>query len=362
MEKVNKSRNRKRGWLIALIVVLALVLAAMLTVFLFVNSMLNKISRDDTLETLSSEELESIQMETDPYDPDFTGPMLDATDVTEPEDPFAEIPTDSDNIINILLVGQDGYGTGPTVRSRSDSMILCTINKSAKTLTMTSFMRDMYVKIPGYYSQRINVAYAVGGFLATYDTLEYNFGIRPDYGVAVNFETFKDVIDMVGGIDIELTDAEARYMNNCTVPHKGVPYNWGLTEGVHHLTGEQALVYARNRRVGDDFARTERQRKVIDQLIQKAKTLPLSDLYDMVETLLPLLVTDMSNAEIIKCAVECAPYLKDLQVISQRIPVEGSYSHVGINGMRVLLPDLSENHQFLVDTIGIPVEGEETTE
>lgn len=360
MEKEKKTRNRKKGWLIALIVVFSLILVAVLAATLFVNSLLNRITRADTLETLSPEVLESIQQETDPYDPEFTGPMLDATDVTEPEDPFAAIPTDSDNIINILLVGQDGYGTGPTVRSRSDSMILCTFNKSTKTLTMTSFMRDMYVKIPGYYSQRINVAYAVGGFPALYDTLEYNFGIRPDYGVAVNFATFKEVIDMVGGVDIELTAAEARKLNNEIVPHYGHTYNWGLTEGVQHLNGTQALLYARNRSIGDDFARTERQRNVIDQLVQKAKNLPLSDLYEMVNTLLPHLVTDMSNAEIIKCAVECAPYLKDIQIVSQRIPINGSYRHVGINGMRVLLPDLEENHQFLVDTIGITTKEEET--
>lgn len=359
MENEKKTKNRKKGWLIALIAVLSLILVGVLVVILFVNSMLNRITREDALETLAPEVLESIQQETDPYDPEFTGPMLDATDVTEPEDPFATIPTDSDNIINILLVGQDGYGTGPTVRSRSDSMILCTFNKSTKTLTMTSFMRDMYVKIPGYYSQRINVAYAVGGFPALYDTLEYNFGIRPDYGIAVNFVTFREVIDMVGGVDIELTAAEANYMNNCTVPHKGYPYNWGLTAGVHHLTGEQALVYARNRRIGDDFARTERQRNVIDQLVQKAQELPLTELYEMINKLLPMLVTDMTNAEIIKCAVECAPYLKDIQIVSQRIPINGSYSHVGINGMRVLLPNLEKNHQFLVDTIGIPAEEEE---
>lgn len=193
-----------------------------------------------------------------------------------------------------------------------------------------------------------------------YDTLEYNFGIRPDYGVAVNFATFKEVIDMVGGVDIELTAAEARKLNNEIVPHYGHTYNWGLTEGVQHLNGTQALLYARNRSIGDDFARTERQRNVIDQLVQKAKNLPLSDLYEMVNTLLPHLVTDMSNAEIIKCAVECAPYLKDIQIVSQRIPINGSYRHVGINGMRVLLPDLEENHQFLVDTIGITTKEEET--
>ena len=161
-------------------------------------------------------------------------------------------------------------------------------------------------------------------------------------------------------MDIELTAAEARYMNNCVVPHKAYTYNWGLTEGLQHLTGEQALVYARNRSIGDDFERTARQRRVMNQVVEKAKNLPLSDLYEMLNLLLPYLVTDMSNSEIIRCAVECAPLLKDLQVVSQRIPINGSYSHVGINGMRVLLPNLEENHQFLVDTIGITTEEEET--
>ncbi len=350
--KENKTpRKGLKSFLITVVVVLAIILLLVATAVIIINALLNKIPRENTLETLSQEVLESIENETDP---DYTGSEDDASDVTMPTAPQETIQTD--DIINVLLVGQDGDNTSGTSRSRSDSMILCTINKKEKTLTLTSFMRDMYVKIPGYYNQRINVAYLLGGFETAYDTLEYNFGVQVDQGVAVNFKSFEKVIDQVGGLDIYLTGAEAAYISKLIYNPKRV-----LKEGVNHLTGIEALTYARIRALDNDFVRTERQRNVIMTLVEKAKTLPLDTLYGVIESLLPMLITDMTNAQIVSCALELAPLLKDIRVVSQRIPADGTYRNAGVNGMSVLLPDLDANHQLLVDTIGIKDEkqGEE---
>ena len=341
--KLSKKEKAKRNFLIVAIVVLALVLLLLIAATVIVSSTLNKITRVDDLDvTMSAEELDKILNETDPTVEDFTGTVLNPEDVTVPENPVDLIDSDK-NVVHVLLVGQDTYST--TSRSRSDSMILCTINRTTKTLTLTSFMRDMYVYIPNYYSHRMNTAYVLDGFTALYDTLEYNFGVVVEHGVAVNFASFKEVIDAVGGVDVYLTGAEARHLN-------GMEFGWALSEGVNHLDGEQALQYSRIRKLDSDFNRTSRQRAVMMALVEEAKSLSLTQIMDLTDILFPMVVTDMSNADIISLAMEMAPMLKDLTVVAQRIPADGAYDSVTIEGMWVLLPDLEKNRQLLVDTIG----------
>ena len=341
---VNKKAKSKRTALIVLIVVLAVVLLLLIVGTVGINGMLNKITRPDD-ETLSQSEIDALlKEEMEDVDPDFTGDVLSSNDVNLSDSPVEGITT-AEGTVSIMLVGQDARDT--KTRSRSDTMILCTIDKSTATLTMTSFMRDTYVRIPNYFDQRMNVAYMLGGFDVLYDTLEHNFGVQVDQGVAVNFFAFKEIIDQIGGIEIELTSVEANHLNNQN-------YTWGLVEGVNHLNGEQALAYARIRKVGGggDFNRTNRQRTVITAIIDEAKALPVADLYNLVDELIPMVATDMSNSEIIALVMELAPLLKDLKIVSQRIPIDDGYRMTMIDGMSVLLPDLETNRQFLVDTIG----------
>lgn len=342
----NKRKSAKRGILIALVVFLSIVLALLLAVTIFMTRFFNSIEKvDPNQQTMSQEQIDAIlKEETEPTDPDYTGEALTSDDVVLSDTPVDVVET-GDDVINILLVGQDTENLSQ--RSRSDSMILCTINKSAGTLTMTSFMRDMYVKIPEFYDQRMNVAYLVGGFDALYDTLEHNFGVQVDNGVAVNFASFQKVIDAVGGVEVELTAAEANHLNMQN-------YTWGLFEGVNILTGETALAYSRIRALqGGDFNRTNRQRTVMMAILDKAKDMPVTELYNLIETLIPMVITDMSNAEIIDAAMELAPMLQDLEIISQRVPIDDGYRMTMVDGMSVLLPDLEVNREFLADTIGI---------
>lgn len=344
-KKEKKKASKKRAALIVLIVVLAVVLLGLIVGTLFVTGTLNKINRPGANATLSQDEIDAIlNGETDEMDDDFTGEILSSDQVIFPNAP-AEIVTVGDDTVSILLVGQDSRD--PDTRSRSDSMILCTIDKTTATLTMTSFLRDTYVRIPGYFDQRLNVAYMLGGFETLYDTLEYNFGVLADRGVAVNFFTFPEIIDAVGGVDIELTATEANHLNE-------KDYTWGLKEGMNHLAGDAALAYARIRKVGGggDFTRSNRQRIVITAVLDKAKDMPVTELYNLVNTMIPMISTDMTNAEIVGLAIELIPLLKDLKIVSQRIPVDDGYRMTMIDGMSVLLPNLDVNRQFLVDTIG----------
>ena len=350
MEKpvTEEKKKKKRGCLIVLIIFLVLLVSALIFTSVFVSRMLGQIEREDeVVETLTQEEIDEIFNETDPIEVleesvDPTDVVVEDEEVTTPEEP-AEIVQTGDNVINILLVGQDSYGTKK--RSRTDSMILCTINKEKKTLTMTSFMRDLYVKIPGYQDQRLNVPYVLGGFKKLYQTLEYNFGVKVDYGIAVNFSSFTKVIDAVGGVDIELTKAEAKHLNKQND-------EWNLINGVNHLDGEQALAYSRIRKIDSDFNRTKRQRKVIKAVVNDAKKLSVTELYALVETLIPMVKTDMTDAEIIGTAVELAPLLMDLEIKTQRIPVDGEYRSRTIRGMSVLVPDAKANRKFLQKTLG----------
>ena len=342
MNSENKKSGRKgKGALIALCVVLSIILVVLVAATVFAEITLGRIRRPEQQSTLSYSEMEDIINATDPHDPEFTGPIYDKDDVTLPSDTAPEI-INGEHVLNILLVGTDNDGS---YRSRSDSMILCTIDTEKKTLTMTSFLRDMYLNIPGYGKQRINVAYMVGGFPMLYDTLRESFGVVVDYGVEVNFNSFTEVIDRVVGVDITLTSAEASHM-------RGMGFD--VQEGLNHMDGVTALAHARNRTTGydGDFSRTSRQRAVLEALFEKASTQDVTTLMGLVDVMIPMVVTDMSDQEIVSAATTLAPIMGELELVSQRVPADGTYQMAMIDGMSVLLPDFDANQKLLQDTIG----------
>lgn len=333
MDEMKKNpKKRKRVALIILVVVLALILALLVGGFVFGKSLLGKINRVDGSDgSLSQEEIDDILRETDPVDPNFTGPELSAEDVPMPSIPVKPA-TRSENIINILLVGQDRRAGQK--RQRSDAMILCTINTEAKTLTMTSFMRDLWVSIPGKYNERLNVPYAIGGFPLLDATLESQFGVTVDHNIEVDFFGFTKLIDQIGGVTITISDAEAKSMNRGT--------DWNLQRGVNHLDGEQALAYARIRNVDNDFNRTGRQRTVLSAVVEKMRSCSIGELYAVADAILPMITTDMSDADIVAYLVKFAPMLTDLKISSQRVPMDGNYSFARIDGKSVLVMNNSD--------------------
>ncbi len=189
-----------------------------------------------------------------------------------------------ENIDNILLFGEDNHTDG--VHGRADTMILLTIDKEHHLLKQTSFMRDIYIYIPGYYYAKLNEAYAIGGASLAAETIEYNFGIKIDNYVIVDFNSFTDIVNSLGGIDLELTREEIEYINWQSYRNKQVDteteidpdcleYDYNDSDeyvATVHLNGRQALWYARDRdSAGSDFDRTQRQRIVIDNILSKFK-------------------------------------------------------------------------------------------
>lgn len=342
MKKNKKTFSWKRLLLSVLCVILALILVVLVGATVYVQHLYDQIETINT-ETIShSEALEQMQTEeTETMDPTFTGEVLDATDVTMPEVPAETIAT-TDNVINILLVGQDRR-TGQS-RQRSDAMILVTINKAQKTITLTSFLRDLYVSIPGFWNQRLNAAYVYGGFKTLNDTLEYNFGVRSDYNVEVDFDGFTDVINLVGGVGITLTGAEARHLN-------GQNSSWALVEGYNVLDGDQALAYSRIRYLDSDFGRTQRQRNVITSLIKQAMSMNLTQLNNLVSSVLPMVATDMELEDVTGLLVDIFPMLSEMTIKTQSIPADGTYSFAWVDGMAVIMPNFDKNIEILKDIL-----------
>lgn len=342
---MKKQRSVGRVLLVILCLLLGLILAAgigLTAAFHYFGGLMPQIEVPQ--ETLSQEQIQQIIQE-ETVSPDApTAPVMQEEDVDWGE-MEGQVIEPSSNVINILLIGQDARpGEG---RARSDSMILLTFNKEEKTITMTSFLRDLYVKIPGYQDNKMNAAYAFGGMPLLNQTLEENFGVQVDGNVEVNFTRFAEVIDLLGGVDLELREDEAAVINQGTG-------RYVLGKGMMHLDGEQALCYSRIRYldVDADFSRTNRQRKVINALIEKFRNTKWTTMLGLLDDLLPMIATDMSNSEILKLATDLFPMLKDCTIISQRVPADGAYSLNTIRGMSCVVADMDAARELLEQTIG----------
>jgi LCP family protein required for cell wall assembly len=213
-------------------------------------------------------------------------------------------PISDKEVYNLLIIGYEDKANNGA--KNSDSMILLSINFKLKTFTITSFMRDSYVQIPGVGNNRLNVAYAVKGYPLLKATIENNFGITIDNYVALTFDAFIKFFDALGGLDINLQKNEIEHMNKHIPVYYKVyapadyPKNLEpVKEGVNHLDGVQLLVYVRNRTSGGtaDFGRTQRQRTVMSETIKKMTTLSVDKLYELLELTLPMVTTDVPPAE-----------------------------------------------------------------
>ena len=274
-----------------------------------------------------------------------TIPQLVLAHTAQPAPDYEATPL-SDNsekdVVNILLVGRDADAGNGT---RSDTMLLCSFNKRDDTITLTSFLRDLYVKIPGHHKDRINAAYAFGGIELLDETLLENFGVEVDGNVEVDFSDFQEIIDLMGGVTMELTAAEARVIND-HVRDKEV------SEGTHLLDGRQALAYVRNRKdVDGDFSRTNRQRKLLRAMAQAYKSKKLTQMLGLMEDILPMISTDISAIELTNYALTLFPMLNSAQIKTQSIPVEDGFRYANVDGKAVLLPDMEKNIQALSDVL-----------
>ncbi len=266
-----------------------------------------------------------------------------------------ELPMKQDGVVNILLIGNDSRENGDD--GRSDAMILLSVSSKTKTIYMTSLLRDMYVDIPGHEGNRLNAAYSYGGAELLMETVEENFDISVNRYVLVNFEAFANLVDAVGGIELELTEEEIEYVNGYLVEYNmltGRPQGTDNMDtslsGLVHLNGPQALAYSRNRYLGTDFGRTERQRKVLTAVIKKLPGTLLTNTGDLLDGLLPNLTTNLTRNECFQLSL-MAGKLLTYEIVSDNIPRPGTYKDVVIRKMQVLEVDFEANRKYLKEKI-----------
>ncbi len=166
----------------------------------------------------------------------------------------------ADDVFTILLVGVDSYQD--TYTGRSDVQMLMSINQKSKKIVLCSILRDSYVSIPGHGNNRINAAYGKGGTNLLTQTIKNNFGIPVNRVAVINFKVVVDFVDAIGGVDVDLSPEEVEIINNGASGYLN-------GAGVNHLNGDQALTYARIRKIDNDFSRTKRQRVVMEDALEK---------------------------------------------------------------------------------------------
>lgn len=257
-----------------------------------------------------------------------------------------------DAVRNILLIGVDAREGEDAEKTRSDTMMLLSIDTNNKQLKLTSFLRDTYIEIPGYKWKKLNAAQSRGGTQLLVDTLEYNYKIDIDNYMLVNFDMFITIIDSLGGIDVEVTEKEAKYINSkdhmTSVEASAFPEDIQSGPSVH-LTGAQALWYSRIRYLDSDFMRTQRQRKVITAIVNKAKSNP-ADVVGMLDDIMPMIKTDLSSDELMSLGMSAPKYIS-YTIAQQQIPANNTYKSEKKNGESVLTINLDKNREILSDFI-----------
>lgn len=266
----------------------------------------------------------------------------------------SELYKDSEQI-NILLVGTDAREKD--VQSRSDTMILLTLDYKNEQIKLTSFLRDSYVTIAreNLRKSKLNASYYFGGIQMLIDTLELNFKVEIPYYAIVDFEIFENIIDSLGGIDVEVTAREAKYINSSDHMTKEIKKDFPeeIFEGKNHFTGGQALWYSRIRYLDSDFMRTQRQRKVIQAIIGKAAGQKPKELLALAQEIMPMVRTNIPSDDILEFGKDALlEKAYGFDVVQHSIPADGTWSDKTISGVgRCLVLDFDKNiellHEFL---------------
>ena len=340
-----QKKKKKSGCLIFLIVMLSLLLVALILVAVGMNYIFgrlghfeNPVPSDGTIPKMSDEfDVEGNQEGGENFE------TVDASDVV-----FETVDVLEGDMINIMLIGQDRRPGEE--RARSDSMILVTINQEKNTIQLTSFMRDLYVQIPGYMDNRLNAAYRYGGTDLMNDTFKVNFGLEIDGDVMVDFDEFTEIIEILGGVTLKISGAEAKYMNNASDNH--------FKEGTNYFNAEDALTFTRMRyAAGGDYGRTDRQRRVIMAIAESFRDADLVTIFNVIDQVLPHIVTNLTDAQIIEYATKGLTILGNGgSMETLRIPQDDAHYNANIRGMAVLVPNLEacreDLREFIYDNEG----------
>ena len=273
-------------------------------------------------------------------------------------------------VLNIMLFGEDNnhgekYG-------RTDTMLLLSVDTVHEKLKLTSFQRDTYVYIPGHGYNKINASYTLGGATLSIQTIQANFGVKIDRYAIVDFDSFKDIIDTLGGVEMTVTQDEIDYINyqmykNGQSGGKRVT----ITDkpGKVLLNGQEALWYARDRGLikgedgneigisGDDWDRTERQRKCLSKMVTDLKGASLSEIISIVNEVGPQITTNLKKDEIMGLVSNALTYI-DYEIVQNYAPKEGLWYYNNpwdeswdIAGSCIMVTDMEAQRKALAEFI-----------
>ncbi|MCI6229189.1 MAG: LCP family protein [Clostridiales bacterium] len=325
-------KNKKGGkglkiFLIVMAVLLALILIAVGVVYWFIQDKFSKMNvitlPEDTYVYTEATDEYTRPPETE------TAPTEETTVATTVE--TTRPPMSADDIVNILVVGQ--ASRAGEEGKMADSTMLVSINTYTEEVTVFSILRDSLVQLPAYKGlnggrNKFTVCYALGyqqggtagAMEMTNICLKDNFGIEVDYNIEVSFDGFIKMIDYLNGVELELTQAEADYLNKDKLYVQRT-----IEPGVQVLQGMEALSYARMRKAaGDgesDIKRTERQRKLVSALLEKFRYMSLSELNGWIDELLPMVTTTMTPSDVTRLAAKILPMVSRLTMKGETIPV-----------------------------------------
>ena len=344
---------------ISLCIILAIVVAGGVLIYTIGHELISSTNfvEDAAVKTAQEEELPEEAKETVSAE-EKKGRVLDESELNEIHQQMNQLSdvdtVEDEDVYNLLLVGVDRRDK--TWNGNSDSMMLVSINHTAKRVSVVSLMRDTYVNIPEHGYNKLNAAYALGGGPLLTETITDTYKVDVSRYAAVDFENMIQIIDALGGIDLEMTDAEVEVANGymldmCnTLGLNG--YDYVLPGGgVYHCNGVQAVAYARNRFVGNsDYARTERQRYVISQIIEEVKRMDVVRLTQFVKDVLPLVIHNVEESEIWDLVTK-APEILQYKFVQDRIPYDNMYDVIYVDSQDMLVPQWETTIEKLHNTI-----------
>ena len=339
-KKGKKRRRRIHPAITILAVILVILLGGSYLTFSYFYSRLNISHVEELIHSLGGEKEETIEGE---ELPSAEGWDYDIADVT-----------------NILLIGVDNDNlSGLDDRGNADGLMILSINKKTKQVVLSSLMRDILASVPGEgYKTKLTLAYHYAGTQALIDTIETNFGVPIDNYIMVNYLSVIDIVDAVGGLELELTQDELYWMqpkiqNLNTL--LGQDENANLIdpsqEGTLLLNGIQTAAFMRIRYAGDgDFDRTERARTVLMALADKARDLKMTEMLSLADRMLPQITTDLSQTRILSLLMSLPKYL-GYDMVSNRIPAGDSWYYDNNSNGSFVVIDYSVNREFLYRSI-----------
>lgn len=309
--KKGKKKNGKKTFIIVLCIILVILIGTGVGAWLYVDKILDNVSASDGVKSADEEAWTGMDKLIESFE---SIDEADAREIASLKEMIKKwyyngSPCSSTHVLNVMLVGEDGYD--PDVESRADSAIIASINIDTKTITLTSVLRDTYAywetepgnKESGQFG-KINGAKSSGDIKTYINAVEHLYKIKIDNYATVDFESFKTIIDTLGGVELEITSAEIKEINNDQKTYDGtwIDKTFEGNTGVMKLTGQQALAYCRIRHIDSDNVRADRQKQCLMKVFESVKDAPSVKLLKIINDIVPYIKTDMSRDMLVKVA------------------------------------------------------------